>query len=38
MIINIELSDDVLEKLEAQAKEHKRSRKAEAEVIIEEAL
>lgn len=38
MIINIDLSDKVLEKLEKQATTNKRSRKAEAEVIIEEAL
>ena len=38
LIINIDLSDKVLEKLEKKAISNKRSRKAEAEVIIEEAL
>ena len=38
MIINIELSDKVLDKLEKRAETNKRSRKAEAEVIIEETL
>jgi len=38
LIINIDLSDKVLKKLEEKAVANKRSRKAEAEVIIEEAL
>jgi len=38
LIINIDLSDKILKKLEEKANANKRSRKAEAEIIIEAAL
>ena len=38
LIINIDLSDKILKKLEERAEANKRSRKSEAEVIIEAAL
>lgn len=38
MILNIDLSDKVIKKLQERAEINKRSRKAEAEIIIEAAL
>lgn len=38
MILNIDLSDKIVKKLQERAEMNKRSRKAEAEIIIEAAL